>query len=404
MLLDSLIGSNAGWVTPSQRRKGRLGSHGALIGAGVCLAWALAYVVIDAPRYVPMITINASMFVLLVGARWFETTRRFLLARHIVLASTIVYLTLLSILLGHTSGVHHWFYVVLLIAAFVAPSSYSAAVYIVSCIAALVGLTMWGPSGSVFLNILGPRYAELINITLATFAIALLLRAFDRDMVSVEGRLFDEHARSERLLANVLPDAVRARLKRGESTIADAAPEVTVLFADIVGFTELSSRASPEALVEMLSEVFSRFDDLAAKHGLEKIKTIGDAYMAVAGVPVACADHADRAAAMAIDMREALAAISDPHGAALRARIGMHSGAVVAGVIGKRKFAYDLWGDTVNLASRMESHGLPNAIHVSAATAAHLRGRWDLDARGAIAIKGKGEMETFFLKGRRSAS
>lgn len=207
-----------------------------------------------------------------------------------------------------------------------------------------------------------------------------------------------ERERSERLLLNILPASIAERLKSSEAAIADHSEEVTVLFADIVGFTPLSARKTPQALVQMLDRVFSEFDALAETHGLEKIKTIGDAYMAAAGLPERRADHAPAAARMAQGMLEAVARIATETGEALVLRIGLHSGPVVAGVIGTKKFSYDMWGDTVNTASRMESHGVPGAVHCSAATAALLQPGFALTARGAVAIEGKGAMHTFLLK------
>ena len=206
-----------------------------------------------------------------------------------------------------------------------------------------------------------------------------------------------ERDRSERLLLNILPAAIAERLKTAPGAIADHSAEVTVLFADIVGFTPLSASKSPQDLVRLLDRIFSEFDALAEKHGLEKIKTIGDAYMAAAGLPERRADHARAAAGMAQDMLAALARIAAETGEALALRIGLNSGPVVAGVIGRKKFIYDMWGDTVNTASRMESHGVPGAIHCSEATAALLRPAFALSARGAMHIEGKGEMRTFLL-------
>jgi len=213
---------------------------------------------------------------------------------------------------------------------------------------------------------------------------------------------------SERLLLNVLPYSIAERLKgRPEviadsftDVIADSFMEVTVLFADIVDFTRFSEGVSAEKLVTVLNEIFSEFDNIADHRGLEKIKTIGDAYMAVAGVPVPVADHVARAAHMALDMMEALDAFNKRNGFKLQMRIGINSGSVVAGVIGKRKFLYDLWGDTVNTASRMESHGVSGRIQVTDATQQRLSEPFELEKRGTIDVKGKGEMHTWFLNGR----
>lgn len=210
-----------------------------------------------------------------------------------------------------------------------------------------------------------------------------------------------EHENAERLLHNVLPPVVVDRLKRDPSAIADGHPEATVLFADIVGFTPLSAKLDAEALVDLLNDVFSRFDAMTGRHGLEKIKTIGDAYMAASGVPEPRPDHAQSVASMAIEMRDTIESFRTPGGDRLRLRIGIHSGPLVAGVIGSKKFIYDLWGDTVNTASRMESHGEPGAIHVSEATHALLKDDFLFESRGTIDIKGKGEMRTYFLTGPR---
>jgi class 3 adenylate cyclase len=209
--------------------------------------------------------------------------------------------------------------------------------------------------------------------------------------------LQEEKATSERLLLNVLPQPIADRLKSGAEVIVDRFEAVTVLFADLVGFTKLSSTTSPETLVTMLDELFSVFDRLAETHGLEKIKTIGDAYMVVAGIPQPVANHALAIAHMAMDMLAAIDAYSKKHAMDLSIRIGVHTGPVVAGVIGKKKFIYDLWGDTVNTASRMESHGVPGRVHISAVTADLVRSTFELEARGPVDIKGKGIMETFLI-------
>jgi class 3 adenylate cyclase len=206
-----------------------------------------------------------------------------------------------------------------------------------------------------------------------------------------------ERERSERLLLNILPAPIAERLKASEDSIAEHSDGVTVLFADIVGFTPLSASKTPQALVELLNRIFSEFDALADIHGLEKIKTIGDAYMAVAGLPNPWPDHAPRAARMALAMLDVTARVAAETGEQLALRIGLDSGPVVAGVIGRRKFTYDLWGDTVNTASRMESHGVPGAIHCTETTGMLLQGTFRLQARGAMVIKGKGEMNTFLL-------
>jgi adenylate cyclase len=216
---------------------------------------------------------------------------------------------------------------------------------------------------------------------------------------------------SDRLLLNVLPYAIAERLKARPDDlmadsfpeiIADNFPEVTVLFADIVEFTRFSAGMRPERLVALLNELFTDFDSIADNRGLEKIKTIGDAYMAAAGLPVPAADHAVRAAHMALDMMDALVRFNERNGYSLQLRIGINSGAVVAGVIGKRKFIYDLWGDSVNTASRMESHGVPGRVQMTQATWRRLGEPFLFEERGIIEVKSMGQLRTLFLAGRQA--
>lgn len=212
--------------------------------------------------------------------------------------------------------------------------------------------------------------------------------------------LATEKARAEELLLNVLPASIAERLKRGQRPIADGFPRVSVLFADIVGFTKMSERVTPVELVDRLNRMFSSFDDLADKLKLEKIKTIGDAYMVAGGLHSHEYDHAQTIAEMALGMQRRASQFGVEFGEPLSIRIGIHTGPVVAGVIGKRKFIYDVWGDTVNTASRMESHGEPGMIHVTDETRALLKEMYELESRGEISVKGKGIMRTWFLVGR----
>lgn len=210
-----------------------------------------------------------------------------------------------------------------------------------------------------------------------------------------------EREKAEQLLLNILPQPIANRLKKEERTIADSFNEATVLFADIVGFTNLSAHTSPVELVSLLNQIFSAFDRLAEQHGLEKIKTIGDAYMVVGGIPTPGSDSAQAVAEMALDMLKAIQEFNAINHADFNMRIGINTGPVVAGVIGIKKFIYDLWGDTVNTASRMESQGIPGCIQVTAATYEHLKDKYEFEPRGAIQVKGKGEMMTYLLLGRK---
>jgi class 3 adenylate cyclase len=209
-----------------------------------------------------------------------------------------------------------------------------------------------------------------------------------------------ERARSEGLLRNMLPEPIAERLKRQQRVIADAFGEVTVLFADIVGFTEHAARTPPEATVTLLNELFSQFDVLTETRGLEKIKTVGDAYMVAGGLPDPMPDHAGAVAELALEMLNVATGRSLPDGGPVRLRIGLASGPVVAGVIGRRRLSYDLWGDTVNTASRMETSGVPGCIQVTERTRDLLGDRYLFQERGRIQVKGKGAMRTYFLSGR----
>ena len=207
--------------------------------------------------------------------------------------------------------------------------------------------------------------------------------------------------KSDHLLLNILPAAIIENLKKGEGSAAERFDSATVLFADIVDFTSIAARISPLELVNLLNQIFSKFDQLTEKHGLEKIKSIGDAYMVAGGLPVPRADHLEAIANMALDMQSAIADFQTDLDRPFQIRIGIHTGPVVAGVIGTKKFTYDLWGDTVNVAFRMESQGLPGYIQVTAAIYDRLKDRYVFEERGAIVVKGKGEMIAYWLKGKK---
>ena len=242
----------------------------------------------------------------------------------------------------------------------------------------------------------------VMNLGTVSSITFLLLRYFmEQKNVAME-MLGQEQEKSERLLLNVLPSEVAARLKEGEATIADYHQGVSILFADVVGFTQMASANSPAKVVGVLNIIFSAFDAIAKKHGVEKIRTIGDGYMAAAGVPRSRSDHAQSLARMALEM----IAYEPPtlDGARLQFRVGINSGEVVAGVVGHSKFQYDLWGDAVNVASRMESQGVPGKIQISQTTYDLLKGEFLCASRGALDVKGKGEMLTWFLEGLASAS
>jgi len=224
------------------------------------------------------------------------------------------------------------------------------------------------------------------------------------DRVKAERALKLEKAKSERLLRNVLPERIAERLKQNRTVIADRFEDVTVLFADIVNFTKLSIQLSPRELVALLNQIFSKFDQVVETYGLEKIKTIGDSYMVAGGLPIRNHDHAEAIADLALNMQAEITKFTDKSGNPLAMRIGINTGEVIAGVIGTTKFTYDLWGDTVNIASRMESQGVANQIQVTATTYERLKSQYLLQKRGILEIKGIGEVTTYILIGKLTSS
>ena len=241
----------------------------------------------------------------------------------------------------------------------------------------------------------------VMNIGVCSTVVFVLTVHFVSGKAAALDQIEIERAKSTNLLANILPETIARRLMDQDRPIADRLDDVTILFADIVGFAEFASTRSADNVVTVLDDVFSAFDDLADKHGLEKIKTIGDAYMVAGGLPEPNPDHATAVADFALDALAVLDQKRQDTAFDLSVRMGMHSGSVVAGVIGKRKFSYDIWGNTVNLAVRLEAAGSPGRVLVSKATRDLLHGTHRLDAQGVVAIKGLGRQETFTLQARR---
>ena len=206
-----------------------------------------------------------------------------------------------------------------------------------------------------------------------------------------------EQEKSEQLLLNILPKPIADRMKNGETNIADSYPDVTVLLADLVGFTTLAAHVGPEQIVQLLNEIFSAFDILTDKHGLEKIKTIGDAYMVAGGMTLPCPDHAEASAELAIHMQEEIERLNDQYNTSVRLRIGICTGPVVAGVIGRKRFAYDLWGETVNLACRMESTGEAGKIQIAHSSYERLKGKYQFDKKLNAEIDGRGEQSSYWM-------
>jgi class 3 adenylate cyclase len=209
-----------------------------------------------------------------------------------------------------------------------------------------------------------------------------------------------EQEKSERLLLNILPKPIAERMKKGETNVADSYPDVTVLVADLVGFTTLSAHINPEQIVQLLNEIFSAFDLLAGKHGLEKIKTIGDAYMVAGGISFPRPDHAEASAELALNLQEEIQRLNHQYDISVRLRIGISTGPVVAGVIGRKKFAYDVWGETVNLACRLESTGEAGKIQISESTYERLKEKYQFEQKHSIDAKGHGDLPAYWLGNR----
>jgi class 3 adenylate cyclase len=377
----------------------------ALLGVGFSLAFAPLLLAAGSGLYAGLQAVYAALYLptfwLNHRRHHFAATTWLVLSSHLAVVSQVL-------VEGTDFNVQLFFLLHAILPFLLFPPRHDKVMYALSVLAAadLIAVTVFGP----LLPQLGPVISEThlawlrpVFIVGLFATIAACANYARRATLIAEEALDKAHARSESLLLNILPPAIANRLKAQTGTIADGFAGVTVLFADIVGFTKMSARLPPERVVEMLDELFCTFDDLADRLGLEKIKTIGDCYMIVGGLPELRADHADAVAEMALAIIKAVHAAGAQIGEPIDVRIGMHSGPVVAGVIGKRKFTYDVWGDTVNVASRMESHGVPGHIQLTSTTQQVLAGKFQMTRRGMIEVKGKGEMETWFLNARLSA-
>jgi len=357
------------------------------------------------PATGPLVLIVISEIALSFSVLLFTRLKYYLYGKFLFNLSASVAYTALALLAGEESNIHLHLILVVIVSFFIYSEQEKPYMYtmVFMAFAAFLGLEAWFFNNAGFLG-LDRGTLEVLRMA-ASIGLFVYIMGFAYYIYTIflraETRLAEEKRKSEKLLFNILPEEVAHRLKSNVATIADGFEDATVIFADIVGFTGISERIPPSDLVELLNEVFSMFDDLVDKYGLEKIKTIGDAYMVAAGLPVYSEYHAEAAADFALDMMRTLCGFTDREGKKLRVRVGIHSGPIVAGVIGKKKFAYDLWGDSVNTAARMESHGLPGEIQVTQATYELLKDKFDFEERGIIHIKGKGNMQTYLLRGRR---
>ncbi|MDP3151607.1 MAG: adenylate/guanylate cyclase domain-containing protein [Archangium sp.] len=392
--LNRVINAGVDGQSPQDTKHIRLTNQVSLVVMG------LAFLAFADPRVLGNRALEAiSLGAILVYAAvpFFASRGWHLLARLWLCLGSVVWIGADGLLMGADTEQHLFLIAVGTAGWFLTPrrERWIAAVVAVLCGAIMLGIDLFAPArallraGALPFNTADKLSLYVVLQALAYYSVMQTERA--------EDELTAEQGRSEALLLNVLPRRIAEQLKRKEGSIAERFDSTTVMFADLVNFTQLSERTPATELVQMLDQIFSGFDALADKYGLEKIKTIGDAYMVVGGVPEARVDHAEAVAAMSLDMVQMLKELIGPEFEKLNLRIGIHSGPVVAGVIGKRKFVFDLWGDTVNTASRMESHGQPGRVHVSQATYELLAGQFTFEPRGLTAIKGKGEMNTYFL-------
>jgi len=314
-----------------------------------------------------------------------------------------IFVSLCVYLIGWNTGFQFWLYCVI-VSIFLNPSWKTPTMVILATANAVYIVPLYFYSRHFLPLSIQPEFVvgflAMFNIMCVAVSISIITYYYVNAVVKVEAALEREYDRSESLLLNILPRPIAQRLKEHPGSIADKFDHCTILFADIVSFTQLSETISPEALVELLNRLFLGFDILADKYGVEKIKTIGDAYMAATGIPVPRAGHAAIMADMALEMMDQVRQFKYENQKQMRMRIGMHSGPAIAGVIGSRKFSYDLWGDTVNTASRMESHGTPCEIQVSESTRVLLGNDYAFSDCYTIDFKGKGPMKAYLLKGR----
>ena len=399
------LGAHEG-MPPADLRRVHLCNLSSMIGALQTLGFTIGFAVAGLDKYGPVVALNAVNTLTMAAPLLWNSRSAHRVARIWVMTAVNVHIALASLLVGREVGFQAYFFIFPPVTLLLMPGRSDIVPRSVLTVASAAFYLLvehhpaWA-KGHVALPeaAFAPISAVSAVLTFATLVFVVYL--FYIETLRAESTASREHERSESLLRNILPDPIAKRLKTQKGSIADGFAEVSVLFADLVGFTELSGRMPPAELVQLLNRVFTEFDNLTERRGLEKIKTIGDAYMVAAGLPEPRPDHAHVAARFAFDMLAVLRRVNADTGHTLALRIGIHTGPVVAGVIGKRKFIYDLWGDTVNIASRMESHGVPGEIHVTAEVARRIGDEFDLSEPRTITVKGKGEMVTHLIVRRR---
>ena len=362
-----------------------------------CL-WIPTFYSIDAPVLAIFNVFSALIFILAI---WMNKKSMFLSAVSMAVIEVVIHQILCVIYLGWETGFQYY-----LISAIMLPFLTDQPKKLVKfslgafCIVTFLYLKIFHSLGTPIYS-LSPETINMFNLKNITFSMLVIVACsyvFNNSVNAAEEALEIEKKRSDDLLHNILPTQIATRLKNSKKTIADGFASVSVLFLDIVGFTSLSSTKTPQELVDVLNEIFTIFDDLAEKYKLEKIKTIGDSYMVAAGVPEILDNDAERIVNFALELIPSLEKFNQKSGNSLQIRVGINSGPVVAGVIGKKKFIYDLWGDAVNIASRMESHGLVGKVQVSEATYNLISDKFNFTKREEIDVKGKGLMQTYIVE------
>ncbi len=373
------------------------------------MLWGLIYLYIGAVSAGIIPILYAAFSFASIG--YYALTGRYHLFRFSQLLITLIFPALLMLVLGgfiNSSGVILWS-LTSPVGALLFGSRRKAAIWFAGFAALVVvaGLAEVGIIGPFFPapELLPPNLITLFFIMNAigpSVVVFLLLTYFATRRDEAQDLLVAEQAKSDALLLNILPQTIARRLKDGQRSIAECIGDASILFADIAGFTPLSADLGVERVVELLNDLHTGFDDIVARYKLEKIRTIGDGYMAASGVPTPRPDHAHALADAALEMLAYSHELSRRYGFPIRLRIGINSGTVMAGVIGRNKFSYDIWGDPVNVASRMESHGVADTIQITERTWELIKDEFVAETRGTIEIKGKGEMKTWFLVGRKA--
>jgi adenylate cyclase len=377
-------------------------------GVGIPVGWLthVAYVFLFAFWGVwPLAAFNVISAAIWTAVLFLWRQRRWKLVYSLIFAEVAIHAFLVIRYLGWGFGVQYYLLLVMQVG-FLMPWPRRTSILITALSAALFILLYYYAESTPPLTAVPPVQLAALNVVniASVFATSALTVLYFRSVAeTAQAALAAEHARSEALLNNVLPMPIAARLKQDNATIAEGFQNASILFADIAGFTPFSEKISPEEVVAVLNSIFSRFDELVDAYGLEKIKTVGDAYMVAAGIPTPREDHAEVLARFALAMRDELLAYNRAENLDLQLRIGLNSGPVVAGVIGKRRFLYDLWGDSVNTAARMESHGKPGEIQITDAMRRLLGDTFAYVDRGVIEVKGKGPMHVYFLHSKNGA-